>query len=111
MKRLFLFSCIILLLGILSCNEKDEITPPDQFPDWLELKITELTSEFNNCEITDVTIIEYKGKLYYNIYSGLWSCVYCQLFDENGSRPNWEPTQWEDFFGSKKEIKTLPACP
>ena len=110
MKRLFLFACIFLFLGVSSCNKKDEITPPDQFPHWLELKITELTSEFKLCEITDVTYIEYKGKLYYHIYCGLWSCMYCQVFDENGNRPSWETNDWNDFFAHKKEIKTVPAC-
>jgi len=110
MNRLSLYFCILLLGGILSCKDKDEITPPDQFPLWLKFKITELTSESNLCAITDVTIIDYKGKLYYNIYCGLWSCIYCELYDENGNRPNWETDQLNDFFANKKEIKTLPAC-
>ena len=111
MKRLFLISFILLLLGVPSCKDKDKITPPDQFPQWLELKITELTSEFNICESTHVTIIDYKGKIYYHIYCGLWSCLYCQLFNETGTRPNWEPTEWEDFSANKKVVKTIPACP
>ena len=110
MKRFFLFCSIFLLLGVLSCNDKDEITPPDQFPEWLQLKITELTSVNINCEITDVTYIEYKGTLYYNIYCGLWSCMYCQLYNEDGTRPTWEPTECEDFSANMKEIKTVPAC-
>ena len=110
MKRVFLIACIFLLLGILSCNKKDEITPPSQFPEWLDLKITELTSEFDLCEYTDVTYIEYKGKLYYHISNGAWSCRYCHVFDENGNRPTWEASDWEDFSANKKEIKIVPAC-
>lgn len=109
-ETILLFFCIFLFLVVSSCNKKDEITPPDQFPEWLELKITELTSGQNLCEITDVTIIDYKGKLYYNIYCGLWSCIYCELYDENGDHPTWETEQLNDFFANKKEIKTLPAC-
>ena len=111
MKRFFLFCSIFLLLGVLSCNDKDEITPPDQFPEWLQLKITELTSEFNLCEYTNVTIIDYNGKMYYHISNGVWSCKYCQLFDENGTQPTWETNKWNDFYAHKKEVKTLPACP
>jgi hypothetical protein len=110
-KRLFLFVGVFLILGVLSCDKKDEETNPDQFPEWLQTKIKELTSEFDLCEITNVTIIEYNGKKYYHVYCGIWSCMYCQLFDENGYRPDWETTDWNDFSANKKEIKTLPACP
>jgi hypothetical protein len=111
MIRLFLLVDIILILAVLSCDNKDEETNPDQFPGWLQTKIVELTSEFDLCEITDVTIIEYNGKTYYHVYCGLWSCMYCHLFDEKGNSPNWESSQWNDFFAHKKEIKTVPACP
>lgn len=110
MKRLFLIIGIFLILGIYSCNKKDEISNPDEFPAWLQTKITELVPEQNLCKITDVTIIEYQGKRYYHVYCGLWSCMYCQLFDETGNRPTWDDTQWNDFFANKKDIKTLPAC-
>ena len=111
MRRLFLFVGVFLILGVLSCNKKDEETNPDQFPEWLQTKITEITSKQNICSITDVTIIEYQGKRYYNIYCGLWSCVYCQFFDEKGNRPTWDSNGWNDFSTNQKVIKILPACP
>lgn len=111
MKQLFLFACLCLILSTLSCDKKDEITDDDQFPAWLQTKITELTSEFDLCKMTDVTIIEYKGERYYHIYCGLWSCMYCQLFDEHGNKPNWSNNDFNDFLANKKEIKVLPACP
>jgi len=110
MKRLILFTTIILLAGILSCDKKDLITGPEEFPVWLQLKITELIPEQNLCAITDVTIIEYNGKKYYHVYCGIWSCMYCHLFDEQGNRPVWDTKVWEDFFANKKEIQTVPAC-
>ena len=111
MKRFFLFACLCLTLSTISCDKKDEITDADQFPAWLQTKIDELTSKQNICKITDVTIIEYNGKTYYHIYCGLWSCMYCQLFDEKGNQPNWNTSEWNDFFANKKEVKVLPACP
>ena len=110
MRRFATILLIIFLLGTDSCK-KDENSTPDQFPEWLQAKITELTSEFNLCKITDVTIIEYKGQKYYHVYCGVWSCMYCQLFDEQGNRPVWESNEWNDFLTNKKVIKTLPACP
>jgi len=110
MRRLIIFTTIVLLFGIQSCDKKDLISGPEEFPVWLQLKITELVTPFSICDITDVTIIEYSGKRYYNIYAGLWSCVYCQLFDEQGNRPDWDSKGWEDFFAKKKDIQTVPAC-
>ncbi len=110
MTRLLHFVCIFLLLGVLACDKKDEDTTTDQLPEWLQEKITELVPDQKSCWITDVTIIEYKGERYYHVYCGLWSCMYCQLFDKNGNRPSWETNQWNDFFTNKKEIKVVPAC-
>jgi hypothetical protein len=111
-KKILFSTCIfLLLLGILACDKNEEITNPDQYPQWLKTKIKELTSESNLCENTDVTIIEFKGDRYYNVYCGLWSCIFCQLFDEKGNHPDWNSDQWEDFHAKKKDIKVLPACP
>jgi hypothetical protein len=110
MRRLFLFYGIFLLLSFLSCDKKDLNTGPEEFPAWLQLKIAELVTPFSICNITDVTIIEYNGKKYYHIYAGLWSCMYCQLFDEQGNRPDLDNKGWEDFFAKKKDIQTVPAC-
>jgi hypothetical protein len=110
MKRLPVFILILLLIGLGSCK-KDEISTSDQFPAWLQAKITELVPEQNLCEITEVTIIEYNGAKYYHIYCEIWSCMYCQLFDGNGNRPNWDENGWNNFFAKQKAIKTVPACP
>jgi hypothetical protein len=109
-NRFYVILLFVFLLGMDSCK-KEEDSNPDQFPGWLQAKITELTSEFNLCQYTDVTFIEYKGQKYYHVYCGVWSCMYCQLFDEQGNRPVWETSEWNDFFANKKEIKTVPACP
>jgi hypothetical protein len=111
MKRVIFFACLCLVLSTFSCDKKDEITAPDQFPVWLQTKITELISDSNLCEYTNVEIIEYKGELYYNISCGLWNCIYCQIYDTNGNRPSWRNGGMQDFLTNKKLIKTLPACP
>jgi len=110
MKNLIILATLFSVFVILSCKKKDLLNNSDDFPVWLQQKITELISNQKLCEITDVTIIEYNGKRYYHIYAGLWSCRYCQLFDELGNRPNWDSKGLEDFFANKKDIKILPAC-
>lgn len=105
---------ILILFGsliILGACKKDDNSVNNQFPAWLQTKITELTSEFDLCKMTDVTISEYQGKTYYEVYCGIWSCYHCQLFDETGNRPTWDSDRWKDFFANQKVIKVLPACP
>jgi len=109
MNRFTTILLIVFLLGINSCK-KEENSAPDQFPEWLQSKITELVPDQNLCEITNVTIIEYNGKKYYHVYCGIWSCMYCQLFDELGNHPIWETNEFSDFLKNLKVIKTVPAC-
>lgn len=109
MKRFPAFILSVLLICLYSCK-KDDHPANEQFPEWLQAKITELTSVQDICSITDVTTIEYNGKVYYHIYCGLWSCMYCEFFDEKGNRPNWDTNDWNDFQAKQKVIKTVPSC-
>jgi hypothetical protein len=109
MKFLHTFIFVILLLALHTCKKEEKITNYS-IPDWLQSKITELLPDQDLCKITDITIIEYKGQIYYHIYCGIWSCVYCQLFDEQGNRPAWDTNSWNDFLAQKKEIEKIPAC-
>jgi len=110
MKRLTLLYMFIILLSVFSCHRKEENAISKEFPAWLQLKITELVPDPQMCKITDVTFIEYNGKRYYHVYCGIWSCMYCQLFDEQGNRPDWNSDDWNDFITNKKDIQTVPAC-
>lgn len=110
MKYLSILILFILLAVTESCK-KEENLEENQFPEWLQTKIDELTSEQNICKYTDVTISEYQGKTYYEVYCGIWSCYHCQIFDDSGNRPTWNTDGWKDFFANQKVIKVLPACP
>ena len=110
MNRASVYFLIVLFIGIGSCK-KDENAVSDQIPQWLQAKVTELTSEFNLCNYTNVEIIEYRGEHYYNINCALWNCIYCYIYDKNGNRLIWTTNEMQDFYTGKKLIKTLPACP
>lgn len=110
MKRFVHIACLFLLIAVLSCQDKDEISSSGPYPKWLQLKITELISKGNECQVTDLTIYEFKGKKYYHIYNGLWSCMYCELYDESGNHPTWNQEEGDNFYANKKELKTIPAC-
>jgi hypothetical protein len=109
LKRFLHFLCFAVLLWIaLSCGKED--TAFDQLPGWLQAKIPELVPDQKLCEITEVTIIRYNGEIYYHVYCGIWSCMYCQLFDEHGKRPTWDDNGWNGFFANQKVVKKVPAC-
>jgi hypothetical protein len=110
MKNLLLTGiAAVFLLTVLSCH-KEEITSRDQFPEWLNEKINELVPGHPLCEMTDISVIRYNGKTYYNIYCGIWSCMYCQLYDGKGNHPNWDDKTWNDFLKNQKVIEKVPAC-
>ena len=109
MKRILYLLSLIMMLSVFACDKK-ETTDTNQLPVWLKQKITELVPDQKLCEITTVTVIELHGKRFYHVYCGIWSCMYCHLFDENGNRPEWDNEGWSDFAANKKEIKIVPAC-
>lgn len=109
MRNLHIILFIIFMTGFVGCHKETDMKT-DQIPIPVQSKIDELILDQNLCSITEVTVIEYKGKQYYHIYSLIWSCMYCQLFDEKGERPNFSTSEWTDFLANKKDIQRLPAC-
>jgi len=85
MKRLFLFACLFLL-GLLSCDKKEETTLPGELPTWVKQKAEELSAKKGDpCKYIWVLIYEAQGKLYYNIDFAYSSCSNCNLFDNKGN--------------------------
>lgn len=89
MKRLFIFACIFLLIGLLSCDkkkEKEEFTLSEGLPSWAKQKVEELSAKKGEpCKNVWVLIYEAKGKQYYNIDFAYSSCSNCNLFDDKGN--------------------------
>ena len=109
MKRLFLFACTFLLFGVLSCDKKEEITPPGELPAWVKQKAEELSAKKgDSCKYIWVLIYEAQGKQYYNIDFAYSSCSNCNLFDSKGhsvSRPELAK------LSGLKVTDAKPACP
>ena len=106
MKNLYLISFLFIFLA--SC-EKEETTN-SEITEWLQPRIEELeNSEHCFCSLTRIT---YKKEYYYHIYCGIWSCMYCQLYNKNGELVNEiEGFDFEDFFTNKKDEVVLWSCP
>jgi len=87
MKHLFLFICIFLIFGMLSCDKFIEDPAPDDYPSWIKHKVDELSAKTGeSCEFIYITKYEVRGRYYYNIDFGYSSCNDCNLYDEKGNR-------------------------
>ena len=54
--------------------------------------------------------IDYKSSKFYVIQPAILSCMYCDIFDEYGTKPTWDENTWVDFRKNLKIIKTQTAC-
>jgi hypothetical protein len=92
----------LLSLVIISC-EKDEKLPPN--PEWLNTMITQLESS------TTPGIIVYAYKwnedYYYNVSNPISSCMFCELYNYQGDKPNWTDDEFSDFALNSKLIKAV----
>lgn len=85
MKRLFFLISIFVLIGIFSCEKKEETMPVGELPSWVKQKAEELSAKNgDSCWYIWVTICEAHEKYYYNIDFGYSSCAMCNLFDAKG---------------------------
>lgn len=107
MKKLFQFVCIFLLLGVLACEKKDEQI---EFPIWFQQKIELIATNPETCKLYNIMIAEYNGSNYYIIQSDISSCMYCDIYDESGVKPDWNENTWTDFRTKIKIIKSQTAC-
>ena len=105
MKKIFLIAVTFLLS--LSC-QKDEISEP-VIPEWLKPKIENFEKP-GQCYGCSVTRIEYNNQWYYHLYCGIWSCMYCQLYNSEGNLVSWDQEQFNDFFRMKKNETVIWQC-
>ncbi|MFA9388366.1 MAG: hypothetical protein ACERKD_01075 [Prolixibacteraceae bacterium] len=97
---------MVIALAFSSCTSDVEVSRPE----WLNEKVDELIVSEEMCDNTSVSVYEYNDTLYYNIYSDIWSCMFCYLYDADGTNVNWEAETFENFIQDKKLIDEFPAC-
>lgn len=109
MKK-YISICIALFLafGLCACSSDDDnITQNeyDELPAWLIPEAQKMAETFKNYEgdptlfysISRTTGIH--GETVYHIYRAIDSCIYCNLYDENGNH-----VDFIDVFGKKDTI-------
>jgi hypothetical protein len=105
MNKLYLIS--ILFSVLVSCQKEE--TPISDVPDWFLPQIEELEKSGHcfDCTISEIT---YENKKYYHLYCGYWSCIYCKLYDSNGSLANWDTEEFNNFLKDKKDEMVIWKC-
>ena len=105
MKRLIIPALIFLFL--ISCQKED--TPILDIPDWFLPQIGKLekSGECAGCTITQIT---FNSNIYYHLYCSYSSCMYCNLFDENGKLVEWDTDEFNNFLANKYNEKIIWKC-
>jgi hypothetical protein len=87
MKR-YIFILLVFAGCLSSCKDKDYYTKKD-FPKWLIAKIDEIeTTNSNDIAIVKIRISkgEWKDNVTYFIKNNLTSCLFCEIYYENGEK-------------------------
>lgn len=104
MKYLIVIGLIIF--GCFACDNEEF----DNKPSWMDEKVDAVLSEKDDCEITTVTVYQYNDELYYNIYCGYWSCMFCHLYNADGEKVDLSQEDFNDFNDLKEKLEEFPAC-
>lgn len=105
MNKLYLISVVFLFL--VSCHKED--TPNPDVPDWFLPQIEELekSGQCFSCTIIQIT---YDSKIYYHLYCGYWSCMYCKLYDSKGKLVDWGLEEFNNFHKKKNNETVIWKC-
>ena len=105
MNKIINFLAVILFL--ISCQKEEVVV--SQVPDWFVPIIQNLENS-GQCFDCSITRITYNNKTYYHLYCGLWSCMYCNLFDSQGNLVEWKEGEFDDFLKNKKDDTVIWQC-
>jgi hypothetical protein len=99
MRRLIVISSFMFLL-LTSCH--DTIGPFDcvtDTPAWLRVKLDSIPS----LPLTRVYRYEWRGEYVFHVQDPISSCLYCELYDRNGTKIQLlDDETFEDFLVNKK---------
>ena len=105
MNKLYLITFIFLFL--ISCQKEETLNP--DIPDWFLPQIEELekSGQCYGCTITQIT---FNSKMYYHLYCGYWSCMYCNIYDNNGKLVEWVAEEFNNFLQNKNNEIVIWKC-
>ena len=89
-KRIIFISGVLLSFIIVSCKKDSGVEPFDYARDtplWLKEKITVMSNDTTHFyAMTKVYRYQWNAVFIYHISIPLSSCMYCELYDQNGNR-------------------------
>ncbi len=97
MKKLFPFLLALLVFG--AC-EKQRFE--DKNPTWLDQLIEEMEVKpyYGGSYINQYT---WQNHFYYEITIPVSSCMYCDVYDYEGNRINWEENEIDDYLENRSK--------
>lgn len=105
MKKLII--PFVISIAFLAACQKEQI---EQRPKWLSEKVDSVLFDKDLCNITTVTVFQFKGAYYYHIYCGVWSCMYCHIYDGEGNEISLNDETFANFMEENEKIDEFPAC-
>ncbi len=72
---------------VVACEKKSQ--QQDQLPEWLEIILDESTNN-DFCQYWSVTRYSFRDSYYYELFNPLSSCLFCDVYDEEGNRMVWD---------------------
>jgi hypothetical protein len=89
-RRSIVSLCVLLSLVLVSCNKDSGVEPYDyarDTPEWLKEKISVMSNDTTHFfAMAKVYRYKWREALIYHISIPLSSCMYCELYDQNGNR-------------------------
>lgn len=98
MKKYMIF--ILFVFIILACEKKESMNV--DAPLWLNEMVNDMESE-STYIAAEFWRYSWNGDYYYELTSPIFSCLYCNVFDSQGNRMDWEIANLDDFIKDRKD--------
>jgi len=102
MYRVVFISSLLLLLAF-GCNKEASVEVTSDIPNWLQDKIDSMSI---NQYYVGTVVYRYKwnNEYVYHIEIPISSCAYCEVYNYNGTKIQFEnDTQFQDFLNNKTD--------
>jgi hypothetical protein len=104
MIRVIFISSLLVLL-ILGCRKDTSVEASNNTPEWLEAKISLMSNDTTNYYVlTKLYRYSWNGIFLYYFYIPSSSCMYCDLYDQNGNKVQiTDDAMLQDFLKNRKD--------
>lgn len=105
-KSIYLF--LIMFFCLISCSSNEIFNYEKDTPEWLKTKIDSISTSNQKYYFgTKVYRYEWNEEYVYHIKIPISSCMYCELFDDNGSKVQFTDNERSADFAINKKNETL----